>query len=44
MKFTLHEVIVVILYNKPNRTATIQEIADEINELNTIGKIVNQCQ
>ncbi len=28
----LHEAIAVVLLNKPNRTASEQEIADEINE------------
>ncbi|MBK7040305.1 MAG: hypothetical protein IPH46_07505 [Bacteroidetes bacterium] len=31
-KLTLHEAIVVVLSQKPNKTATTQEIADEINK------------
>ncbi|MCB2196048.1 MAG: hypothetical protein KQH79_09310 [Bacteroidetes bacterium] len=30
----LHEAIAVVLLNKPNRTASEQEIADEINRRN----------
>ncbi|MEE4197351.1 MAG: hypothetical protein V2I54_06875 [Bacteroidales bacterium] len=30
----LHEAIAVVLLNKPNRTASEQEIADEINKRN----------
>lgn len=37
-KTKLHEAIEIVLKKKPNRTATVQEIADEINGRNLYQK------